>query len=73
MESVILKIKVTTTNKEKGWFLHKTGRMRSLKDIAIDILSGQNPCCPPSWVLETFGIADAEKAAEFDTVVNGVA
>ena len=38
---LILKIKVIVGDKEKGWFLHKTRPQKTLKDVAVEILSGE--------------------------------
>ena len=55
--TVILKSKYERDrSKEKGWFLHKTSRTNTLKDIAVEILSGQNQCFPLQCRLEMIGI-----------------
>ena len=67
VSTVILKIKISAGSKEKGWFLHKTNQPNTLKDIAVEILSGQNQCFLLQCVLEMIGIGDAVK---FDSKVD---
>ena len=43
MEKVILKVKVESESINK-WVLHKTERNKSLRDIAVEIVFGGNPC-----------------------------
>ena len=65
----ILKIKVHIHGKkEKGWFLHKTSTRNTLKDVALEILSGKNECFPLKTVCEMLGINDQH--VEFDTMVD---
>ena len=70
---LILKIKVIVGDKEKGWFLHKTRPQKTLKDVAVEILSGGNPCLPLEVVLDMIGIdvnnGDIVQDAEFDRVL----
>ena len=54
-------------SKEKGWFLHKTNQTNTLKDIAIEVLSGQNQCFPLQCVLKMIGFDDA---IEFNSKVD---
>ena len=67
VSTVILKIKISAGSKEKGWFLHKTNRTNTLKDIAVEILSGQNQCFPLQCVLKMIGF---DNAVEFDSKVD---
>jgi len=70
---VILKVKVIVGNVEKGWFLHKTRQRKTLKDVAVEILSGGNPCLPLEAVFDLIGIdvnnGDTVRDAEFDGVL----
>ena len=69
-EFMILKIKISGKTTEKGWFLHKTRRANTLKDVALEILSGENPCVTVACVMEMIGIDNADTdamAAEFDS------
>ena len=70
-ESVILKVKlIGEGGHERGCFLHKTGISKSLKDVAFEILTGQNPCFDVPSVTNFLGfdMTDTD-SAEFDTVV----
>lgn len=73
-EPVILKVKLIVQNGgEKGWFFHKTLKNKTLKDVAWEILSGQNPCFDMSRVTEFLGLDDAlMNAVKFDTFVTSV-
>jgi len=70
-EPVILKVKLIVKNgAEKGWFFHKTVKNKTLKDVAWEILSGQNPCFDMSRVAEFLGLDDDDAlmtAVKFDT------
>ena len=74
---LILKIEVIVGDKEKGWFLHKTRPQKTLKDVAVEILSGGNPCLPLEVVLDMIGIdvnnGDIVRDAEFDGVLTSTA
>ena len=74
---LILKIKVIVGDKEKGWFLHKTRPRKTLKNVAVEILSGGNPCLPLEVVLDMIGIdinnGDIVRDAEFDGVLTSTA
>ena len=68
MEKVILKVKVESESINK-WVLHKTERNKSLRDIAVEILFGGNPCIDLTEEIFS-GIDRHVEAAEFGSITN---
>ena len=60
MEKIVLKINLICGTYNK-WLLHPTERWKSLKEIALDILTGANPCVD---IKDIVGVEDMEEQGE---------